>query len=410
MSLLSVHEQQKLRAYGLAVYRDRIIVDARPPATADQITEVEGRLTGPIPSALRALWGVTFGGRLEYDLTADFDGYRLMPLFRELFYPHSDHCLDLLGWIDEELELTRRRAEQSGAPVPDKLDFIPIGGFDEVQRVCIEVSGPNPGRVWLWVQGLPWTSGTFDEALTEIADDLDDLFDQLCLYDDPFAGTSDRSMVGAVRRMANDDPELAARVEDLIRSSIFDWETIVGRGPFSGADEQARAGRLALLRAATADDVALLEQLIAHRYPLDVIVAGADSALTFAIAGGALRFGKHLLDACLPLGDAPIHTISVASAHLVDRCIDAEVGFRVEAPIGLAEAGKVDAALRVAGSARRHGDWTGLESAVRARAAYAERHAAALRAQSGRLTVTIDNYESRAQSLKRFLHGLRELG
>ena len=413
MALLTEDEQTELRSHGLAIYRDRLILEAQPPITEAQITEVEARLTGPIPDQLRALWSAAFGGRLDYDLSTAFEGYRFDPRFEELFYPGSDHCLDLWGWFDEEQGLVQPPSDHyDDLDLADRrLDAVPIGGYDEWERFYVDVAR-TPGRVLvLYRRGL---QPDHDEPPVEIADSLDDLFDELYLERDPFSERpqpNDRKsvhgqrMVETVHKLRGSAPRLADRVAALIQQSVFDWWGVVERGPFTGADAQNRAGWLALRNAAGHDDVPVAEMLLRHRYPIDVTVRAHQSGLTLAMQMGAFRVAKHLLDAGQPLGHAPVGLIHPSAAHLVDRCIDADLNFSVDAPLSLAQAGKVDAALRVAFAGLRHGDWTQLEQEAEARAERAAQMAAQLEKPA---KVQIEDYATQAQALRRFIHGLRE--
>ncbi|MEL7240161.1 MAG: hypothetical protein AAGK78_14990, partial [Planctomycetota bacterium] len=326
---------------------------------------------------------------------------------------------DLAHWqIDREVRVLAHEAVDP----PEVLARLPIGGFYEFERVYVDIADERPGRVLLWARRLDdeMTSG---QSTAEIADGVADLFDQLYLEHDPFAiapttGPSPASravgpsaavpgqaMVEAIRRVRSADPKLAAKLTDLVRSSIFQWRAVVDAKAFTGADEQTKAGIMALLRVATHDDMSLLETLLTHRYPTDLIVEGAHSALTLALASGSLQAGKHLLDAGVPLGHAPVREINRACAHLIDRCIDADLPFDVEAPLSLAEAGKVDAAVRLAKSAIRHGDWRGLLAEAAARATRAAQQA---QESQGLASIPMDDYATKAQALRRFIHGVRQ--
>ena len=411
--MLSDDERARLQAHRLAVFRERLILEAQPPITDVARFEVERRLNGPIPAELDALWSTSWGGRLDYELSTSFDGFRYACAFRELFYPQSEHVLDLWGWIDEELEAARRRAMVAGWPAPYRLNAIPIGGFDEIERVRVSVRPGKEGRVWLWASDVRLSPQISEEAVTELADNVNELFDQLCLYEDPFGdGARHRSgpaMADAIAKVRRTDPLLARRLQDLVRSAVLEWRRIVHEHAFTGSDLHSRAGRVALERAASDDDVSVLEVVIRNRYPTDVIVSGSASALALSMARGSLHFGKYLLDAAVPLGHAAIGPIASLSAHLVDRCIDADVSFDVEAPLSLAAAGKVDAALRVAGSGIRAGDWTQLEEEATRRAEEAAHRAEAVGGYPPPPMVPTTKYETTAQALRRFIHGLRQL-
>src|SRR5690606_23676837 len=102
---------------------------------------------------LEALWLTSFGGELAYALFGRFEGVdEPLPFsFRELFYPGSDHYHDLDGWMDHELELAQEAAEDKGEAIPDKLAYLPIGGFEYLERIYVKLDPAEEyGSVWGW--------------------------------------------------------------------------------------------------------------------------------------------------------------------------------------------------------------------------------------------------------------------
>src|SRR5688572_28336575 len=65
-AVFTPEEEAALRKHRLAVYRDKIITEAQPPITDEQVAAVEAKLTKPIPQELLALWRTSFGGSLDY--------------------------------------------------------------------------------------------------------------------------------------------------------------------------------------------------------------------------------------------------------------------------------------------------------------------------------------------------------
>ncbi len=91
-------DPELLRRHQLAVFRDRLVLHAQPPLTAERQRAVEERIGAAVPDGLLALWRIAFGGALDYDLAIRLDhGEQVTASFTELFYPGSDHYHDLFG-------------------------------------------------------------------------------------------------------------------------------------------------------------------------------------------------------------------------------------------------------------------------------------------------------------------------
>jgi len=227
-----------LRTHHIAVFRDKIILEAQPPITDEQIAEVEARLTGSIPDGLLALWRVAFGGQLDYDLSVDLKGHRYAASFCELFFPGSDRYRDLWGWIENELELAQEATEGQDVAEPQRLDVLPFGGFEYLERVYVRVGPEGRGKVLLWARGLPpaWKMVLHEDTHDEVADDVGDLFDQLVLEGDLLAGddldaSHGKEMVGAIDDVRTESPALAAKLEEFVRAAASDWRATVAAGP-----------------------------------------------------------------------------------------------------------------------------------------------------------------------------------
>ncbi|MGI9414778.1 MAG: SMI1/KNR4 family protein, partial [Hyphomicrobiales bacterium] len=83
----SENEEALMRKSGIAVFEGKIIIDARPPISEEQIAQLEKRIAAPLPADLLALWRTCYGGTVDYDGEADFDGHIAHLDFKELFYP-----------------------------------------------------------------------------------------------------------------------------------------------------------------------------------------------------------------------------------------------------------------------------------------------------------------------------------
>lgn len=177
---LTPDEIAALQEHDIAVFEGRFVIDAQPPIPDAQLAHVAARLAGPLPADLVALWRTCFGGRLLYDLEARIDGVEApVPFaFMELFYPSSDHYQTLDGWMDHELDLARRVAGERGEPLPDTLAYLPIGGFEYLERIYVRVDAEDHGGVVGWRKALPpaWNDPVGHDAVAHLADDVRALF------------------------------------------------------------------------------------------------------------------------------------------------------------------------------------------------------------------------------------------
>jgi hypothetical protein len=214
---------------GLAVFQGRVIQDAQPPVTPDQLKAVAVRCRGPLPQGLIDLWSVSFGGGLDYELFAPLKGAWTWLSFTELFYPDSDGYHDLWGWIDHEVDLAEEAARARGETFDGLLDYLPFGGFEYLERLYVcTAPGANHGKVVAWIQGLPPAWGGVlagEDTVIPVADDVPGLFGMLGLAVDPFTVTDGNADSGlhlaeAVDAVREADPKTAVQLESLIRQSI----------------------------------------------------------------------------------------------------------------------------------------------------------------------------------------------
>jgi hypothetical protein len=96
----SADELDTLREHGVALFADRVIFDAQPPMPAHRISAIQAMCAGPLPEPLLALWRLTAGGRLDYDLALEMNGNIENISWSELFWDGSDGYRDLQGWIE----------------------------------------------------------------------------------------------------------------------------------------------------------------------------------------------------------------------------------------------------------------------------------------------------------------------
>ena len=194
ISQFSNEEMTQLRDHGIVPFADRVIFDAQPPMSADQIDAVQALAGGSIPEAVIGLWKVTAGGRLDYDLDVPMHGRPEAVSWCELFYLGSDGYRDLKGWIEYERELAQDAAADDGIPWSGQLFALPIGGFEYCDRiyVVIDAQAADYGHVLAWKRGLPpsWTGAMHEDGLGTIATDLRAAFEALRLDGDPLEPAS----------------------------------------------------------------------------------------------------------------------------------------------------------------------------------------------------------------------------
>jgi hypothetical protein len=293
---LSGSERRACAEAGVAVYADRIVLDAQPPVDDATLAAVARRCAGPLPAPLVDLWRTAFGGRLCYDLRAELGGADLAVSFRELFHPGSDDYQDLWGWIEHERELASA----------DRLAHLPIGGFEYLDRVYVTTAaGPGHGAVMCWQQGLPagWELTRGDRA-APIAADLPALFTQLVLESDPWEAPSGdgADLRDAVEELSRaGDPRLrsaAGKLRHLVQATVLDWRGALRAGTLAG---RRRLRRLALERAAAADDLDLMRELVAQGCDPAEQVRGGLTPIDVAVAHRAFTVVRWLLEQQVPV-------------------------------------------------------------------------------------------------------------
>jgi hypothetical protein len=308
--------------HDLVVFEDRLILEARAPITQDEIAAIEARCAGPIPPGLRALWRLSFGGRVDYSLSVDYGEVVHSFSFTELFYPGSDHYFDLWGWIDREAELAEEAADERGETWSGKLAYLPFGGFEYLERlyVCTQ-PGPDYGSVIAYAQGLgpAWTLRLHETSVARIADDVPAVFRMLDLEQDPADPGADEfgpghEMLAAIEAVGETDPAQADRLTALMRSAVVDWRAALAQGRLAQAD---RPRRLALRHAATTGDIDLLARLAAAGCDLNEAFGGGGGALDHALAHGHLAAGRWLVDQGVDVTDAVNNAASQLPAPFV---------------------------------------------------------------------------------------------
>ncbi|WP_454675026.1 SMI1/KNR4 family protein [Achromobacter pestifer] len=306
-------EQQALRAHGIVLFADRLLIDAQPPLSDARIAQIEAACEGPLPLALRDLWRLTAGGELAYDLRARMDGNEEALSWAELFYDGSDHYRDLQGWIEHEQECADEAAKEDGQTWNGKLRYLPIGGFEYCDRIYLAMEpGPRAGSVVAWKQGLPgWTHALQQDGIATIAPDLPSAFAALCLETDPETDVDSpgvRVLEYVDERVSEHGlPQaLADKLIAFYRRALVDW-----RGPLAAGDITAtpRLANLALQHAVANDDAALVRQLAHQGMRFDQPLRGSAGPVDVALMQHAYAVAQALLEAGSPVSDTAIHRI-----------------------------------------------------------------------------------------------------
>lgn len=275
-------QQQLLRDHRLAWFAGRIIHDAQPPISDAQLAEVQLRLGSQLPPELVALWRCSFGGRLDYELCVDYDGHLHPYSFNELFYPDSDGYRDLWGWLEHEQECAEEVADENGEEWNGRVGFLPIGGFEYLERVYVCVEPEEFGAIYAWSRALPpaWPLRLHEDALTRVADDLYGLFALLGFDEDPFVEGADagQELLEALDELAAAGTEgetLARLLHDSLRPLVRDWRMALEQGRLAAEPELQR---LALMHAVRSGDIALLERLCDLGCDLGRLLTGGGNA------------------------------------------------------------------------------------------------------------------------------------
>ena len=248
--------------------------------------------------------------------------------FTELFFPDSGGYHDLWGWIDQEVDLAQQVSEDHGQTFDGRLRYLPIGGFEYTDRlyVCVE-PGPEYGSVHAWMRGLPpaWVLRLHDDRVGLVACDIQDLFRQLDLEDDPFASEGDEFRSGVymaecLDEVAKSNTELARQLQALVKSSVVSWPAAIRDGSIS---RSSRATRIALMNFITRGDRAGLEHLEGLGCSLTQPLRGGGNALDFALAHGHLAMADWLLSKGLDVKNAVSSGASKAPVSMVLKLLAA---------------------------------------------------------------------------------------
>lgn len=348
----STAEQEAMRDARIALFEDRMILEAQPPIDSNTLREIAACCSGPIPEPLLALWAVSFGGELDYALEGSFGGHHAALSFTEIFYPGSDGYRDLWGWIDHERELAAEAAAQRGREARAELDVLPFGGFEYLERMYVLVAkGPDHGAVLAWQKGLPpaWRFRLHQDSVTSLAPDVRELFRMLHLESDPEDGDDDGvRMLEAIDELAQlgDAGRSAAdSLRQVVRRAVLDWRDAVRDGSIAS---RGALRRRALEHAAREDDVELMKRLVALRCDPTEALRGGAPVLDHALAASSSRTARWLLDIGVPVTSALRNAAQSLEVDLAVELLAA--GSRPDAigALNAASAGRLETALAIA--------------------------------------------------------------
>jgi hypothetical protein len=319
-----------LREHGIVLFAGRVIFDAQPPMTVEQIAAVQAACAGPIPPELVALWQCTAGGRIDYDLHLRMNGSEEAVSWCELFWNGSDTYHDLQGWIAHEQERAREAAAARGQPWDGQLTALPFGGFEYSDRIYAVVErGADYGHILAWKQGLPetWAHAMHEDGLTTIAHDLPAAFAMLHLDEDPLEPAGDYFTGQALLEYLDErhqshglSLELMDKLVAFYRRAVVDWRAPLAAGTL---DRDGALSRIALRHAVATDDAALVEQLAAAGVALDGPLQGNATATDLALEHGAHHAAAALARAGAPVSPDALDGIdSAVSPELVTLLLE----------------------------------------------------------------------------------------
>lgn len=339
-----------LRNHNIVIFANRVIFDAQPPMTKDEMSAVESHCSGALPADLKELWSQTAGGRLDYELTVRMNDRDEAISWSELFYNGSNDYHDLEGWISHERELAADAAAQVGEEWNGRLDFIPIGGFEYCDRIYVGVSPEKQGQVVAWKQGFPpaWTHCLHEDAVGSLAGNLHAAFELLSLEEDPRsavtrfpAGESFLEYVD--ERIANKLPrELAEKLIEYFCSAQVNWEIQLQDGSIS---KNPKVAKVAVKQAIERDDAALIAQLSESGVDLQSAVVGALSPIEHAVFCSRFNAAQALCDANVTVANRILKDVhDGVPSHLVKSLLERGAEPCVEAMVMCAACGATDSA------------------------------------------------------------------
>jgi hypothetical protein len=321
-AFFTADELDTLRNHGIVIHAQRVIFDAQPPMTPAQIAALQAHCAGPLPPSLIALWQQTAGGRLDYDLNLRMNDCAEDVSWCELFWNGSDGGEDLQGWIAHEKQSTG----------DDLLERLPIGGFEETDRIyaVVDPRSANNGHIVAWKLGLPaaWSHAMHDDGEAVIASDLPGALGALHLHEDPLDPAGDyftgQTLLEYLDERHEDHAlplDLADKLVHFYRRAMVDWRTPLREGRI-GTD--GALAHIALRHAVATDDAALVDALAAADVRFDAPLQGSGTATDLAVGHGAYEAAAALVNAGAPVSaDALEHVEGALSPELTAQLLAA---------------------------------------------------------------------------------------
>ena len=405
------------RDAGIAVFEDRIIYEAQPEVTSTEIKRIEAQLRGPIPPDLRALWTLCYGGQINYDLDVAF-GEHIHPFsFSELFFPDSGSYYDLNGWIAVELELLSKSRKGWMAWSRPRLEFLPIGGFEYLDRLYVRVGKKDYGAVYAYSEGIPpaWSLSLHENSFARVADSVRDLFRQLHLKEDPESIEEDQYRTGLEMLGAIDDAvqeghltaDSAGTLKTVMRRAICDWRSTLESGDL---DKDPMLCRLALGQVAKTGDIELLEELEGRGVNVNQPLFGSGSLLDHALIQGQIELVVALLDRGLPVGEQTMQCMpDDADLRLVKRLLKAGAKPNDHAVYSAIRSGNTEIAEQLAGILFADNPATSLALVDRCESGIASCETTAARIENRQMgsNRSPDDYREEAERLRKFADWIR---
>ena len=326
----SASDLQTLRQHGIALFEDRVIFDAQPPIDADALARIAEKCAGPIPDQLLELWSMTAGGSLDYDVDLlALDGGLHSFSWTELFFNGATTYFDLAGWVNRELESLEEHCEETNTPFPGVLSWLPIGGFEYLDRVyvCVE-PGEHYGAVAFWMRGLPpaWTHRLHNDSMAIAAPTLREALQLLHLRVDPRENTADfyagRTLFQYIEtRIAEHgmDPGLATELKTFYAKPVLDWRSLLDAGLMRYSPTNLSA---AVDEAVRNDDPEIIAKLTEMGEDFRSPLAGTAVAVDIALANGAENVLRALLRVRAHVPHAALHGIGTPlSVDIVEMLV-----------------------------------------------------------------------------------------
>jgi hypothetical protein len=310
-SVFNEAEVATLRTHGIVIYANRVIFNAQPPISSTTLAWVQERCAGPIPEQLLRFWSITAGGSIDYDANLEIEGASHGFSWTELFFEGADTYFDLPGWVTRELEGLQESCEESGRAFSGLLSWLPIGGFEYLDRVYVCVApGEQYGSVAFWMRGLPaaWTHRLHENSMATVAATLNDAFAKLYLESHPDDDSDPYKHGNELFEYLDEringhglSQSLAERLIDFYATAVVDWRNMLDAGTVLQS-QGARKG--ALNEAVRTDDAAIITRLAALGDRFEDPVAGSALAIDLAIGHGANGVLRELLrcGAKVPVG------------------------------------------------------------------------------------------------------------